>query len=125
MSTRHIVIIGVDVHTAQIAATARLAGFSIRAIYDDNADLWGRSIEGAVVRRSYLAGRPRDAPGVLAFDDPCRRQMVVEQLDISWQLIAHPTAIMDRFATVMPGTVLLEGAVLQPGAQLRTCNRRP
>jgi acetyltransferase EpsM len=119
-SMRQIIVIGADGFATEIMAAARTSGTEVAGIYDDDSALWGQRIGGVVVKgpisRAPLAG----LPAVLAFDDPARREAVAEQLNLSilWALVAHPKAIVDYYADVGPGCVILEGAVLQPGSRL-------
>jgi len=117
MTTRQIVVIGVQDHTTDIIAAAQLAGFVVRAIYDDDSKLWGHSVLGVTVRGPISQAVHAGLRAVLAFDDPCRRQVVAAQLDVTWTVVAHPKAVVDGYAAVGPGSVVLDGAVLQPGAR--------
>jgi acetyltransferase EpsM len=103
MTTRQIVVIGVQEHTTDIIAAAQLAGVAVRAIYDDDSQSWGHLVCGVPVRGPISQAVHAGLPAVLTFDDPCRRQAVAAQLDVDWAVVAHPKAVVDDYAAVGPG----------------------
>jgi acetyltransferase EpsM len=90
----------------------------VRAIYDDDSQSWGHLVCGVPVRGPISQAVHSGLPAVLTFDDPCRRQAVAAQLDVDWAVVAHPKAVVDDYTAVGPGSIILDGAVLQPGARV-------
>jgi sugar O-acyltransferase (sialic acid O-acetyltransferase NeuD family) len=118
MGLRQIIVIGACDHAKHIISIAKLAGQTVQAIYDDDGSLWGETIAGAVVRGPVSQGIHAGLPAVMAFDDPCRRQALAAQLDLRWAVVVHPRAIIDRHVAIGPGSIVMDGVVVQPDARI-------
>lgn len=115
---RQIVVVGATDYAQEIIAAATLSGLAVRAVYDDNESLWGKSVAGVQIRGPIKQAEDADLPGVIAFADPLHRKAVAAQLNIHWVVVVHPRATFDRFTAVKSGTVVLERAVVQPGSRI-------
>jgi len=112
-----IVIIGAN-QAAEIIAAARLSQQHVVKVYDDDATLWGQTIADVPVVGPIMQACHDRHQAVLAIEDPRQRRAVVAQLRLPWISVFHPKAIVDRYAKVEEGTVILDGAVIQPGARI-------
>jgi sugar O-acyltransferase (sialic acid O-acetyltransferase NeuD family) len=115
---RQIVVIGARDHAAEIIAAARLSGISVRGIYDDDSQLWGQAIGEVPIKGPSSQAAHAGVPAVLAVGNPQSRQLLATQLHLNWGKVIHPKAIVDRYAHVERGCVVLEGAVIQPGVRI-------
>ncbi len=115
---RQIVVIGATDYAQEIVAAATLAGLSVRAVYDDDASLWGKSVAGVQIRGPVTQAEDAGVPGVIAYADPLRRKAIAAQLNMYWVVVVHPRATFDRFTAVKAGSVVLERAVVQPGTRI-------
>ena len=118
MGLRQVILIGACDHAKHIISIAKLAGQAVHAIYDDDCSLWGETIAGAVVRGPVSQSVHAGFPAIMAFDDPCRRQALAAQLDLRWTVIIHPRAIIDRHVAIGPGSIVMDGVVVQPDARI-------
>ena len=113
-----LVIIGAGSQTKAIISAARLAGMTVRAIYDDDSARWGESLLGVPIVGPLAQAATAQVPAVLCLDDGRQRKAVAEQLDIPWGSVIHPHAFLYPSATIGPGTIVLEGAVIQPSVTI-------
>lgn len=114
-----VIVIGGGGHARVLISTLKGVGWSVEAIYDDDAATWGKDVFGVRVVGPISAltdfgGRP----GLLAIGECATRKAVAGQLELRWVTLVHTRAYLDPDATAGPGTVLCAGAVVQPGAIL-------
>ncbi len=112
-----IVVVGAK-QAAEIIAAARLSHMDVVKVYDDDQSLWGQKIAGVTVVGPLTQAGEDGQRAVLAIDDPRQRQAVAAQLRLPWISVFHPKAILDRYSHVEEGAVVLDGAVIQPGARI-------
>lgn len=117
-----LVILGAGGHGRVVASAARAAGSVVRAFYDDDPRLWGRSVDGVPVLgpTEDLAAAPPSTPAVIAIGDNLTRARISARLDLDWAIVRHPSSSVAPEATLGAGTVLSAGAVVQPGAVVGT-----
>jgi sugar O-acyltransferase (sialic acid O-acetyltransferase NeuD family) len=115
---RQIVVIGARDHATEIIAAARLLGINVRGVYDDDSQLWGQSIADVPIKGPCSQATHAGMPAVLAISSPQAREELAAQLRLNWATIIHPQAIVDQYAHVERGCVVLDGAVVQPGVRI-------
>ncbi|MDR2770622.1 MAG: acetyltransferase [Clostridiales Family XIII bacterium] len=97
----------------------RLAGF-----IDDDASLWGRSLNDVPVRggREYLKNLPpASAPcAVIAIADAKIKERIADDLDafVIWVNIVHPTAIISRYSEMGSGNFLQADALVSVNTRI-------
>jgi acetyltransferase EpsM len=114
-----IILIGVGDQVKVIIAAAQLSGAVVRAIYDDDASRWGKTLFGVPIIGPVSQAESAGLPAVLGFDDPHERKAHANRLDLRWVTVIHPRAFFDQSAEIGPGTVVLEGVVVQADAVIR------
>jgi acetyltransferase EpsM len=115
---RQIVLIGGGDHASEIIGAARLSGMSVTGIYDDDSNLWGQSICDVLVKGPVDQAVHTGLPAVLSSADPVHRRELAEHLKLSWVTVIHPKAVVERYAHLELGCVVLDGAVVQPGVRM-------
>ncbi len=100
-------------------------GYRVRGFLDDNHELWGKEVEGCRV-----LGPLSDAPkhkdclfvnGVGSFRNYWRKPAIVATAGVgpeSFVSIVHPRASVSRYATLGPGTVVLQNATINSRARI-------
>ncbi len=53
---------------------------------------------------------------VICLGNNTTRKKIAESMDVKWHTVIHPKATVSRFATVMEGSMILAGAVINPCA---------
>lgn len=118
MQDRPLILIGAGGHAKVIAAACIAAGREVRGLLDDGKagqELLGLPILGPIAD----ASKHLDCSFVVAIGDNRTRQALAARLEsCSWtQPLVHPRAFVDPDAKLSPGTVVMAGAVIQPGVQ--------
>ncbi len=110
-------VIGAGGHARVVIATARRLGLDPVGLFDDDPATHGRRVDGVLVLESVsrIAAHP-PLPAVLAIGDNRTRQRLASELDLEWQTLVHPMALVEENATVGAGTIVMAGAVVQPGS---------
>ena len=114
-----IILIGAGDQAKVIIAAAKLGGTVVRAIYDDDALRWGETVAGVPILGPLSKAESAGLPAVMGFDDPHLRKAAAERLELRWVPVVHPRAYLEQSVEVGPGTVVLEGVVVQADAVLR------
>lgn len=122
MGQRNIVVVGAGGHATSVAETVVAAGYSIAAFVsarNPGTTLLGRPVWGAIPPEHVDAG----GDVVLAVGDNFTRDQEWRRLSDLVPLeqmpaVAHPSANVSRYASVGPGTVLMQGSIVGSGAQI-------
>ncbi|MBQ8752366.1 MAG: acetyltransferase [Clostridia bacterium] len=116
--SRDVIVIGAGGHGIVVADAALCAGDRVLGFLDDHATapVAGLPILGGVA--DYV--RFPHAAFVVAIGNAAARRQVAERLDgVNWHTVIHPTAVISsREVAVGEGTVILAGAIVNPGAQI-------
>ena len=119
-----ILVVGGGGHAKAVVGAAKVSGYDVRAVYDDDADKWGRGILGVPIFGpiNRILDAPR-MPVIVAIADAATRRAFVERLRLEWATLIHRTAIIDPTVVIAPGTVVFAGVVVQADAPDRpTCD---
>ncbi len=115
--TKRLVVLGAGGHAKVAIATARLAGFAVQAVLDDDPSLTGSSVLGVPVTGPIdRSGVPDGAMCVLAIGANAPRKEVADRMACRWASIVHPQAVVDPSAEIGDGAVVFAGVVVQPEA---------
>lgn len=114
-------VIGAGGHAKVVIATARAAGFSVRAVYDDQEATWGGTVLGVPIVGStaMLAGLDPEHEAVVAVgSNSARRKLSEQQIDRRWATVVHPSAQLHDSVVLGEGTVVFANVAIQPDARL-------
>ena len=88
-------------------------------LLDDNESLIGQTILGHRVMgkisdcEKYAADR-----FVIGIGNNCIRKMIAEQYQLNYISVVHPSAVISEDADIAEGTVVMAGAVINPGVRI-------
>lgn len=114
--TQPIYMVGAGGHAKAVLAALNANQIYPIAIYDDNLDRWGTSlydipIKGGIDEFASLG----QVTAVLAIGDNLTRKQIAERLPaINWLTIVHPYTCVHASVKIGQGSVILEGAIVQP-----------
>ena len=111
---RELVVLGAGGHAKVVIATARLAGWTVTAVYDDDERKHGLELAGAPVLDTLAAAEHAALPALLAVGDNADRARIAGECDLEWVTVSHPAAVVDSSCRIGPGSVLFAGVVVQP-----------
>lgn len=104
-----------------VIATLRDADHTVSGVFDDNPEVWGKTVLGIPVLGPVkkLNEQQPGAKAVLAIGSNSVRQTLARKLtNLDWFTVIHPAAYVHPTVKIGPGTVVFAGAVLQPDAQI-------
>lgn len=112
-------VIGAGGHAKAVVGAAKVTGYDVRAIYDDDEAKWGKGILGVPIFGpiNRILDAPR-IPVIVAIADAATRKAFVERLPLEWGTLIHSTAIIDPTVEIGPGTVAFAGVVVQADARI-------
>lgn len=115
-----VIIYGAGGHGLVVAEAALSGGLKVKGFLDDDREP-GSSIEGRVVLDWNDIPQPGKALFHIAVGDNTTRQRIAAQiLAKGYQLVTiiHPSAQVNRLATVMPGAYIGANAAVNPRAMI-------
>ncbi len=103
-------VIGAGGHAKVVVATVQAAGYTVKAIFDDdpakaNGSLLGVPIVGPVDKLRSSAGMP----AIIAVGDNKARRSIDQRFEPKWITVVHPNAIVHPSVRLGPGTVVFAG----------------
>jgi sugar O-acyltransferase (sialic acid O-acetyltransferase NeuD family) len=110
-------LLGVGGHSKVVVEMARLSGFDIYSLYDDNPinhnlEFYGLKVSGPIY--SFQNGS-----GVIAIGENKIRKNITDRLTkVKWETVIHPSAIISLDVDIGEGTVIMAGAIIQPGVKI-------
>ena len=110
-------VIGTGGHAKVVIATARAAGYSVVAAYDDNEVRHGGVVLGVPILGSAELASTAGLPTVIAIGANRARQMIA-QLACDWLTVVHPAAVVHESVSIGRGSVVFAGTVVQPDSVL-------
>lgn len=115
-----LVLIGAGGHAKVVIDAARLLGFSVSYILDQDPFKQGQRVLDVQVRLFKEIIRPDQNCLVSIGDNTVRAKFFLELLSLNanFETIVHPAAVISRYATIDVGSVVFANAVINPGAQL-------
>ncbi len=114
-----ILVIGAGGHAKAVVGAAKVTGFDVRAVYDDDPNKWGKGILGVPIFGpiNRILDAPR-MPVIVAIADAATRKSLADRLPLEWATLIHRMAIVDTTAEIKPGSVVFAGAVVQADAHI-------
>jgi sugar O-acyltransferase (sialic acid O-acetyltransferase NeuD family) len=112
-------ILGAGGHAKVVIATARAAGRTDLACFDDAVAAHGREVFG--VRVAGPLAEILDDPAaeaVLAIGDNAARKRLADRARCRFATLVHPSALVDASVALGAGTVVFAGVVIQPETRL-------
>lgn len=110
-------LLGVGGHSKVIVEMAKLSGFNLYRLYDDNPMIHNLKIYGLKV--SGPIDLLKSGSGVIAIgDNKIRKNINNRLLKVKWETVIHPSAIISEDVEIGEGTVIMAGAILQPGVKI-------
>ena len=119
-----VAVLGAGGHAKVVVATLQAAGFTVAAIFDDDAAKQGTALLGVEVRGALADfARSSHRRAVVAIGNNTTRRQVVEQLEnqlpaVEWITAIHPHAYVHASVKLGAGSVVFAGAVVQPDANI-------
>jgi sugar O-acyltransferase (sialic acid O-acetyltransferase NeuD family) len=119
-----VVVLGAGGHAKVVIATLRAAGFTVAALFDDDAAKTGTALLGIEVQGTLADFARSDyRQAVVAVGDNQARMKMVERLTdelptVEWASAVHPHAWVHDSVKPGAGTVVFAGAVVQPDANI-------
>jgi sugar O-acyltransferase (sialic acid O-acetyltransferase NeuD family) len=113
-----VAVIGAGGHSKVVIATLQAAGYSVAALYDDNATTFGTQVLGIKVAGPVAEASRKRVPVVLAIGDNAVRRRIAEMLDVEWLTAFHPSAQVHVSVVVGAGSIVFAGAIIQPDTVL-------
>jgi sugar O-acyltransferase (sialic acid O-acetyltransferase NeuD family) len=110
-------ILGFGGHSKVVLDLAKNLGLSISGLYDDNPSTYGKEYNGIKVLgpiNSIASGTAVIAIG----NNKIRKNIVDQSLPINWKVLIHPSSYVSLDAYIGEGTVIMAGAIIQPGANI-------
>ena len=118
-SSGTILVIGAGGHAKAVVGAAKVSGYDVRAVYDDDESKWGKGILGVPIFGpiNRILDAPR-IPVIVAIADAATRKAFVDRLPLEWGTLIHSTAVIDPTAEIGPGTVAFAGVVVQADVRI-------
>lgn len=110
-------IIGFGGHAKVLIDIAKLNGYSINSLYDDDIqkqDMKYDSINVKIPVDYDLSDNTVIGIG----DNRIRKQISLRANKAHWKSIIHPSAIISKDVHIGEGTVVMAGAIIQPGSSI-------
>lgn len=120
-----LMIIGTGGHSRVISDLAVKCGFEIVGFVDDFATVDAIDtipvFSGIEVAKEQIGKMTEDCLFVIAIgNNQVRKRIALENPDLEFATLVHPTAVLGEKAVVEAGTVVMANAVIQPQAQVGT-----
>lgn len=110
-------ILGVGGHAKVVIDAAIQSAHKIMNVYDDDSSTHGTDFCGYKVKGSIENSIHGQA--IIAIGKNTVRQTISKQLsNVNWQSIIHPTAIIAEDVEIGEGSVIMAGAIIQPGTKV-------
>ncbi len=129
-SPGRILVIGAGGHAKAVVGAAKVTGYDVRAIYDDDEPNGGKASSECPSSDPSIAFSTPRIPVIVAIADAATRKAFVDRLPLEWGTLIHSTAIIDPTVEIGPGTVAFAGVVVQADARIggarhpqRECHR--
>jgi sugar O-acyltransferase (sialic acid O-acetyltransferase NeuD family) len=113
----YLTILGFGGHSRVIIDIAQNLGLDISGLYDDNPNTYGKEYNGIKVLgpiNSIVSGTAVIAIG----NNQIRKNIVDQSSPINWKSLIHPSSYVSSNIEIGEGTVIMAGAIVQPGAKI-------
>ena len=110
-------ILGVGGHSRVVIDIAQNLGLDISGLYDDNPNTYGKEYNGIKVLgpiNAIVSGTAVIAIG----NNQIRKNIVDQSSPINWKTLIHPFSYISSNVEIGDGTVIMAGAIVQPGAKI-------
>jgi sugar O-acyltransferase (sialic acid O-acetyltransferase NeuD family) len=119
VADERIAVLGAGGHAAVIVSTLHAMGRTVDALFDDSPDNWGKNVLGVPVRGPIAAVRDSTCThAIIGVGDNGARKRISHEIEIEWTTAVHPFSWVHPDVTLGPGSVVLAGGIVQPGASI-------
>lgn len=116
-NTNSLNVLGSGGHAKVIIESAKLSGFKINFVYDDNHTKINSFVAGFEIKGPISACI--SGYSIIAIGDNLIRKSVSLELDkVNWVTIIHPSAIISEDVIICEGSVIMAGVIIQPGTRI-------
>lgn len=124
--TAPVVVVGAGGHARVVADILRLTGYTVAGFLDEiNTDRWGHEFDGGRILGGLDRLESQRASGVrcafIAVGD-CRARLrlaeIAERAGFELPVLQHPKSVVASSVTIGNGSLIVAGAVVNPGARL-------
>lgn len=116
METTNVILIGASGHAKVICSVIESMGHTIQACYDKDASIL--AINGYKNLGDLEPNQLIHLPCVIAIGNNKTRQQIALKHSRNYFTAVHSSAIVDQFACIDEGTVVMQGAVIQRDAKI-------
>ena len=114
----NVFLIGAGDHAKVVLSTLEACGVGCAGIYDDNPELWGKSlwcipILGPV---SDMPDTPETMAVIAIGSNETRRRMAARFKNVCWPVFVHPLGIVHSSVRLGEGTIVFAGCILESDA---------
>lgn len=111
-----ICLIGAGGHAKVILALLEEQGRKCLGIYDDNEELWGKTLSGVPIIGAINELADKDSvSAVIAIGNNNVRKNIAEKFhNLHWATLIHPYSWVHKSVEIGEGTVVFAGTVIQP-----------
>lgn len=110
-------ILGVGGHAKVVIDVAIQSGNTITAVFDDDTSTHGTDFCSYKVKGSIEDSIQGEA--IIAIGKNEIRQAISEKLsNVKWHSVIHPTAIISEDVEIGEGSIIMAGAIIQPGTKI-------
>jgi sugar O-acyltransferase (sialic acid O-acetyltransferase NeuD family) len=113
----NISIFGIGGHAKVIIEAAKLNGFIVESLYDDDI----KKINSTLTDKKIIVPIDKNFTGysVIAIGNNKIRKLISDRVPkANWQTIIHPSAIISKDVLIGEGTVIMAGAIIQCGTKI-------
>ncbi|MDO4561527.1 MAG: acetyltransferase [bacterium] len=111
-------LIGAGDHAKVVLSTLEACGVECAGIYDDNPELWGRTlwclpIIGPV---SEMPDTPETMAVIAIGSNAVRREIREKFKEVCWPVFVHPQGIVHSSVRIGEGTIVFAGCIIESDA---------
>ena len=120
MKKRGVLVIGGGGHGKSVLSILQTAGYSTKAVIDDDPAKWGQDLMGVpVVSPNSDLARGTGELAIIAIGDNTVRKAMAERFHyFEWLTLVYPGAYLNPSAQLGPGTMVFPGAVIGAEASI-------
>lgn len=109
-------VLGCGGHAKVVIDVIQETGNSVSAVYDDDETKHGREFAGVSVEGCILHDLKGEA--IIGIGDNEIRKKIAEKVSCDWKPFVHPTAVVADDVKIGKGSVIMAGAIVQPGTEI-------
>lgn len=116
MRNNSVYVIGAGGHAKVVIATLYASGYKCEGVYDDNKQLWGKTILEAPVIGPIAELKDIDSNlAIIGVGDNSARKTISQKFtNINWISLIHPNSCVHESVKIGQGSIVFAGAIIQP-----------